>query len=428
MRGLEGIKVVELTGYVAAPACLRILGEMGATVYKIEPFSGDEYRTNGPAFGMEKTDVDDPAFDLASINKKWLSVNLKDPEGRNLLEEMLAECDILVTSFRDKALERLGLDFEAVHKRHPHLVWGQMRGYGEYGPEKDTKGFDATAFSARGGIYMSFPQAGEDFQPVNVPAAFGDWNASMALTSGLLAALVRKNLTGVGDKVTVNLYHCACWAMQIALAQSQFGEEWPRSRYNMTCPTNNTYQSKDGVWFLICFGSYDMFFELTMNAIGLEHLVDDERYNNSATINNGGGGNTEVIKFMEEAFKKQDWEYWDKVFREKEIPYQKLNVLSDVLEDQEAFDNDILRKLDYDAFGERIIPTTPVRLDSVGDPILRRSRPIGYDTKEILSDFGYNQASVAAMIGSGSVKAYDGPELSETILRPSFGPRSKTDE
>mgnify|MGYP000801848394 FL=1 len=69
MKGLEGIKIVELTSYVAAPACPRILGEMGATVYKIEPATGDEYRTNGPGFGMQKTDIDDPAFDYASMNK-----------------------------------------------------------------------------------------------------------------------------------------------------------------------------------------------------------------------------------------------------------------------------------------------------------------------------------------------------------------------
>ena len=110
MRGLEGIKVVELTGYVAAPACPRILGEMGATVYKIEPASGDEYRTNGPAFGMQKTDIDDPAFDFASLNKNFLSVNLKTEEGMAFLHTLLADADIMLTSFRDKALKKLHLD------------------------------------------------------------------------------------------------------------------------------------------------------------------------------------------------------------------------------------------------------------------------------------------------------------------------------
>ena len=260
MKGLEGIKVVELTGYVAAPACPRILGEMGATIYKIEPFSGDEYRTNGPGFGMQKTDIDDPAFDLASMNKEFLSVNLKDPEGAAFVEKLLADADVMVTSFRDNALKKLGLDYEAVHARHPHLVWAQMRGYGEYGPERDSKGFDTTAYGARGGFFASLPQA-DNFQPINWPAAIGDWNASMALTAGVLGALVRKDRTGEGDKVTVNLYHCALWAMQIMLASTQFGDKWPKSRYNVTCPTNNSYRTKDDVWFMICYGSYDIFYD-----------------------------------------------------------------------------------------------------------------------------------------------------------------------
>ena len=178
MKGLEGIKIVELTSYVAAPACPRILGEMGATVYKIEPATGDEYRTNGPGFGMQKTDIDDPAFDYASMNKTFVSINLKSEEGSRLLHKMLDDADIMVTSFRDKALGKLGLDWESVHKAHPHLVWGQMRGYGEFGPDKNTKGFDATAYAARGGWFACLPQAGEGYQPINWPAAMGDWNAS----------------------------------------------------------------------------------------------------------------------------------------------------------------------------------------------------------------------------------------------------------
>lgn len=97
------------------------------------------------------------------------------------MEKMLADADILITSFRDKALNKLGLDWESVHARHPHLVWAQMRGYGEYGPDKDTKGFDATAYAARGGWFACLPQAGEHYQPINWPAAMGDWNASLAL-------------------------------------------------------------------------------------------------------------------------------------------------------------------------------------------------------------------------------------------------------
>jgi len=203
MRGLEGITVVELAQYVAGPASPRILGEMGATVYKIEPLSGDEQRTQGASWGMNhKTDFDDAAYDMSSMNKKWVALDLKSEEGRLAMDRMLERVDIFVTSLRDGALGRLGLDYETLHAKHPRLVWGQMRGYGERGPERNAKGFDATSYSARGAVVMSFPQKNEHFQPGNAPIAFGDWNACVALTAGVLAALVRALRTGQGDRVS----------------------------------------------------------------------------------------------------------------------------------------------------------------------------------------------------------------------------------
>ena len=121
MKGLEGLKVVELTSYVAGPACPRILAEMGATVYKIEPFEGDDYRNNASGFGMSKTEIDDPAFDLTSTNKTFVSINLKTEGGAEFLDKLLKEADVLVTSFRDGGLKRLGLDYETASKKYPRL-------------------------------------------------------------------------------------------------------------------------------------------------------------------------------------------------------------------------------------------------------------------------------------------------------------------
>lgn len=426
MKGIEGVKVVELTGYVAAPAALRVLGEMGATVYKIEPFSGDEYRTNGPGFGMERNDIDDPAFELASANKNWLAVNLKDEQGKAFVMKLIEDADILVTSFRDKALKKLGLDYETLHEKFPRLVYGQMRGYGERGPEKDSRGFDATAYSARGGLFMTFPQKDEHFQPANIPAAFGDWNTSMVMVAGLLGALVRADRTGQGDKVTVNLYHCACWAMQIGIAGAQFGATYPRSRKVAACPTNNTYCSKDGVWFLICFGSYDIYYDLVMSSIGLDDMVGNSEYNNLEKITQEGRAG-DVVAILENRFKEEDYSYWEKIFRENEIPYQRLNTFEDVLVDEEAYANDILRKIPYDSFGEQALVTSPLRMQSMGDPVLKRSRPVGYETRDVMLQYGYTNEQVDELVASGAVKCYDGPELPESVFRLSYGPDSICD-
>ncbi len=423
MKGLEGVKVVELTGYVAAPAALRVLGEMGATIYKIEPFSGDEYRTNAPGFGMERNDIDDPAFELASMNKNWLAVNLKNPAGMEFVHKLLADADIVITSFRDKALKKLGLDWETLHEKYPKLVYGQMRGYGERGPEKNSRGFDATAYSARGGLFMSFPQKGEHFQPANIPAAFGDWNASMCLVSGVLGALVRADRTGIGDKVTVNLYHVACWAMQIGIASTQQGSTFPRSRESASCPTNNSYRSKDGVWFLICFGSYDLYYDHVMRCMSLDEMIGNPKYNNLAKVTEEGL-NKEVCSILAQRFEEEDFEYWAKVFAENEVPYQRLNTLEDVLEDEEAYANDILRKIPYDSFGDQALVTSPVRMSSVGDPILKRSRPVGYETARVMAEYGYAPEEIKALNQEGAVLCYDGPELPESVFKLSYGPDS----
>jgi crotonobetainyl-CoA:carnitine CoA-transferase CaiB-like acyl-CoA transferase len=408
MKGLEGIKVVEMASFVAAPACPRILAEMGAEIIKIEPFGGDDMRTQGPGYGMLRDDIEDPAFDMPSLDKNWLSVNLKHEKGMELVYKLLETADVLVTNFRDKALVKLGLDYDTISAKFPHLVYAHMRGYGERGPEKDTPGYDATAYSARGGILTAFPQTGES--PVNVPAAFGDWNASGFLSAGILAALVRKGKTGKGDKVVVNLYHVACWAMQHAIVSRQWGADYPRSRKWATMPSNNCYQSKDGVWFLICQTLYNDRFQQMVEAFEVEELMGKDEYSTLEQVT-AGKANKIVIEAFEKAFARKDFAEWEQIFKKTETPYQKAFTVDDVLVDEEALDNDILRKVTYDSYGERLIPTTPIRLKSVGDPKLWTSKPVGYDTVEYMRSCGYSEAEIKDLIADGAVKAFNGENL-----------------
>ena len=116
MSGLEGTIVVDLTQYAAGPAASRLLGELGATVIKVEPFSGDEQRTQGMAWGMNyKSEFDDVAYDCGSFNKEWTAIDCKNPEGNEVMMNLLSKADIFVTSLRDGALKRLGLDYETLH-------------------------------------------------------------------------------------------------------------------------------------------------------------------------------------------------------------------------------------------------------------------------------------------------------------------------
>ena len=422
-KGLEGLVVVELGDYVAMPACPRQLGELGATVYKIETLNGNLHRLDGPGFGLPELGMDNPAFDMSNANKKFLSIDMKSEGGRELVEKLLNRADIFVTSVRTPSLKRLGYDWETLHAKHPKLVYGQMRGYGERGPMKDAKGFDATCYSARGSLLMSIPQAGEHFQPGNMPAAFGDWNASIALAAGLLGALWRAEKTGIGDLVTVNLHHMAIWAMQTPVVSQPWGVPFPKDRKMAPCPTNNSYQTSDGVWFLICYGSYDAWYPFVMETIGLPEYAHDERYTNCAKINANGDVRT-VIQMISDAFAAHDWAYWEKIFLEKDIPYARCNTMDDVMEDEECFANDILRPIHYDSHGDKCITTTPIRLQSVGDPVITRAKPIGYDTASVMRDLGYTDDDVTRFKEAGWIRCFDG-EAPESLDLPSYGPAGK---
>jgi crotonobetainyl-CoA:carnitine CoA-transferase CaiB-like acyl-CoA transferase len=407
MQGLQGIKVIDLSQYVAAPACPRILGEMGAEVIKIEPITGDEQRTQSPSFGMVDDQIDNRGYDMANTNKNWVSINLKNPKGYEFALKLIEDADILITNYRDSALRKLGFDYKTISAKFPKLVYAQMRGYGDRGPLKDAKGMDATSYGARGGLTLNIPQKGET--PGNMPVAFGDFNGAMALCAGVLAALVRRLKTGKGDRISVSLYHVALWGMHVPVIARQEGVEFPKSRKTVPCPTNNCYQSKDGIWFLICYGHYNKYFELTMRTIGLDELVGNKELDTLEVIGKNGK-NAYVISRMDEAFAKKTFAEWEELFIKYDIPYQKCFTMDDILGDEEAYANDFLRHFNYD-LGHRVMPTSPIKMWSVGDPKIWIAKPIGYDTREYMLKCGYSEEDVKQMAADKVVGVYEGKSL-----------------
>lgn len=289
---LAGVKVVELCEWVAAPACVRCLSEMGATVIKVEPPYGDAQRTQGPGFGCEQTDLEDPTIDLNNTNKNFVSINLKNEEGMKFMKKLLADADIFVNNLRDKALNKMGLDYETLHKEFPTLIWAQMRGYGEYGPEKDSPGFDAVCWAARGGVANVFREDGES--PAIAPQAFGDYNVGHMLATGIVSALFNRTRTGKGEKVVTNLYAGAIWGGNIGICATQFGAPYPKSRLHVPNPFNNTYRTYDDKWIYICMPQYDKYYPMMMGLFDHEDQIDNPDTNNLTSLK-ASGKNVEVI-------------------------------------------------------------------------------------------------------------------------------------
>ncbi len=407
---LAGIKVVELAEWVAAPAGIRCLAEMGAEVIKIENPKGDPQRPQCAGFGGKRTEICDPTFENVNANKDWVSLNLKTEEGFQILMDLLSEADVFVNALRDKALERMGLDYETLHKKFPSLIWAQMRGYGEYGEMKDEPGYDAVCWGARGGVNALFRQRGES--PAIAPQAFGDFNAAAIFAGGIIAALFNRTRTGQGEKVTTNLYHVALWAHGHGIQSHQFGAMYPSDRVTANNPFNNTYQSKDGIWFLICLPDYDRYFSSMMTMLGLEELIGNDEVSTLAAIRDNSK-QAFMIEKIGESYLKKDYDEWDAVMLKEEVPHQKLFDYDDILNDETAYDDDALRRYDSIDFGPRVFNTMPIKFGSYGDPPIILAKPTGYHTERFLKSRGYTDQEIKKLEDEGAVKCWHGRDLDD---------------
>ena len=244
-KPLEGIKVVELANYVAAPIVARICADLGAEVIKIEGRGGDTWRITS----MEHTNTghdENPMFDIFNVGKKSISLNVKNEKGKEILFKLLEDADILVTNTRNQSLVKLGIDYESIKERFPRLIFVTLTGYGYEGPDCNAPGFDNIAFWSRPGFSADMTIDAPGSYPVNSRYAMGDTIAGTTLFGGLMTALYQREKTGKGDFVTMSLYNAGIWAFggSIVMAEKPYCHEFPEKR-NFGMASNLAYKCAD---------------------------------------------------------------------------------------------------------------------------------------------------------------------------------------
>jgi crotonobetainyl-CoA:carnitine CoA-transferase CaiB-like acyl-CoA transferase len=329
---LTGIRVIELGVWVAGPAAGGIMADWGADVVKVEPPAGDPQRRVFGALGVADQ-AGLPPFEIDNRGKRSVVLDLTTDAGRHDMERLLATADVFVTNLRPDALERLGLDHEAVLERHPALVYGSLTGYGLDGPDRARAGYDVGAFWARSGVAHTFMPPGE--LPPPLRSGFGDHITGMALACGVLAKLVERNHTGVGGLAATSLLRTGVYTIGWDVGiQLRFGKrESTRPRHLNRAPMVLCYQASDGEGFWLLGLEADRHWPGLVAALERPEWRTDERFVDARARNRNSEA---LIAALDERFAHEPMEHWRQRFDQHDVWWAPINSIREALDDPQV--------------------------------------------------------------------------------------------
>lgn len=388
---LEGVKVLDMCVAAAGPSCSRMLVDFGAVDIMVEPLEGQSTRKTAPN-----------SYDFKCGGKKSIPINLKSEEGKNLFLKLVNWADVMVTNFREKALVKLGLDYDTLSQVNPRLVYAHISGFGEAGPQKDDAGFDATGWWAKSGMLVDIAQPDSI---INIPYAVGDFSAGHSLAMGVCAALYHREKTGKGTKVMTSLMASGIFLNYHAIIESQHGLELPASRKKPERSMLNTYQCGDGEWISMnATHHWDITWPALCNFIGRPELIDQYPNYEDTCWEHA----EEVTAIFDEAFKKftRD-EVYEGLKECGTISIEKASHSIDVTKDEQAIANGFVKPFTYRDGRKIMHPTTPLRFGDNEPAELLHGPLLGEHTKEVMEMLGYSKEEIADYIGRKIVIALD---------------------
>ncbi len=397
-KPLEGIRVLDLTTFVAAPVCARLLADLGAEVIKIEPPKGDAWRIAAKNFNPSRfSDEMNPIFDICNTGKKLISINLKTEEGMAAFHKLLENTDVFVTNNRPEALKRLGIYYDDLKEKYPRLIYAMVLGYGEKGPDANTPAFGVTAFWARSGFLRDMALTDGEYQPLMPPSGAGDTITGTTLAMEVCAAIINRNRTGKGDFVRSCLYQNGLFifgTMNMA-TQQPGGKVYPRSRNagGSAGAVAGTYCCADNEWVFLASGGDPAYLPRIYNMVGLPEMLewDDSRL-------------VELLEAFKAEFKKKSQAEWLALAKEFDVPMVPVNHFNEAVMEEQAIVNNFVEKVEYPHGDSIMMPTTPFIMDSLEKEPVKPTHTAGWDTEEVLLSLGYTPEQVAAMIAAGAAK------------------------
>lgn len=400
---LEGIRVIETGGWMAGPLAARHLGDMGAEVIKIEhPVAGDPAR----GLAMAKTPRDrytggfHEVMEICNRNKRSIGIDLYHQRGREIMHKLVEGSDVFITNLRDKALVKMELDYDALAKINPKIIYGIGTGWGRKGPDKDRPGFDLAAF-AMGGAMNQMSWANAPPAPLGV-AGLGDEINSLVLALGIMTALFYRERTGVGQIVHASLIGSWLEVGGIMLQRALYrGTDMARdTREAAGSPVWNCYQTKDGRYIQLAMMQSDPYWHDLCQALDTGEVENDPRFNSHwARMEN----KVELISIFDNAFAKRTFSEWQKRLKGYTIVWAPILTYTEVAKDQQIRENDYIVKIEHPEYGTIETVGIPFQLSKTPGAVRRVCPELGQHTEEILLEFGYTWDDIVKLKGQKAI-------------------------
>jgi crotonobetainyl-CoA:carnitine CoA-transferase CaiB-like acyl-CoA transferase len=382
---LEGLRVVDWTIWQQGPVCSAMLGDLGAEVIKIESREeGDPGRGLLRAQGIDLSDRPNFYFEANNRNKKSLTVDLRKPEGRELVRELAAKSDVFVQNYRKGVADRLGLGYAELSERNPRLIYASATGYGPEGPDSGEPSFDHLGL-ARSGIMLAAGEPG--MPPLAIAGGIADQMGAIMLAYGVLAAVVARERHGVGQRVDAS--HLGSMTMLQGLSVSMklmLGVAMPRqARERAANPLWNHYRCADDKWLALAMLQPDRYWHDLCRALGRPDMADDPRFGDNA----GRAANAaEAIAAFDEAFGTRNRQEWIRQLKESpgDFIFTIVNSVDDLPEDPQVRANGYIVDFDHPQHGETRMMGIPVGLSETPGSVRMPAPELGQHTEEVLLD------------------------------------------
>ena len=338
---LTGIRILDLTTSYAGPFCTMFLADMGADVVKIEePKMGDDSRYWGPPFFKDVS----PWFLSTNRNKRSISLNIRKPQGLEILKDLVQKTDVFVTSLTTKALEKLGLSYENLRASNPKLIYCSITGFGHTGPYKHRPCYDLISEGIGGVMGVT----GDNDQPEKVGTAAGDILAAHQACFAIVSCLYRRTFTGLGDFIDVCLVDSIVSFVTPRVVSYLSTGELPRPDANRSTPIAiyQPLQTKDG--YLNMGIGNDRIWERVCKLLDIEELLEAAAYKTNESRKNH---RSEIVARLEEVLRTRDTQYWFEYLSENGVPCGPINFLDSVVEDPHIRSREMIFDLEDEKLG-----------------------------------------------------------------------------